>query len=324
MTASSPLHLHECSDQRQLSLDELDEPLHATTFVVVDLETTGSTGTDSITEIGAVKVRGGEIIGEFATLVDPGRADHARSSACSPASPIRWWPPRRRSSTVLPSFLEFVRGSVLVAHNAPFDVGFLKAACAATRPSLAEAAPWWTPRVLARRVLTRDEVPNCKLATLAGLLPRRHHAQPPGAGRRPGHRRRAARADRPGSATSACTRCPSCAPSPPRSATPSGANGTWPIRCRTRPGVYVFADGTGQPLYVGTSKDLRNRVRQYFVASETRTRMGEMVGLAESVDGIVCAHALEAAGPGASADQLAASRATTGDPATAIGRSGSS
>jgi DNA polymerase-3 subunit epsilon len=45
---------------------------------------------------------------------------------------------------------------------------------------------------------------------------------------------------------------------------------------------------------VGTSKDLRNRVRQYFVASETRSRMGEMVGLAEKVEAIVCAHALEA------------------------------
>ena len=50
--------------------------------------------------------------------------------------------------------------------------------------------------LLARRVLTRDEVPNCKLSTLARFFSLRHHAQPPGAGRRPGHRRRAARPDR--------------------------------------------------------------------------------------------------------------------------------
>ncbi len=60
------------------------------------------------------------------------------------------------------------------------------------------------------------------------------------------------------------------------------------------PGVYLFRDAQRRVLYVGTSKDLRNRVRTYFTASETRSRMGEMVGLAESVEGIVCATALEA------------------------------
>src|SRR5919112_392966 len=57
----------------QLTLDELGTPLSDVTFVVVDLETTGSVpGTSAITEIGAVKVRGGEVLGEFQTLVDPG------------------------------------------------------------------------------------------------------------------------------------------------------------------------------------------------------------------------------------------------------------
>ncbi|MDJ0112113.1 exonuclease domain-containing protein, partial [Rhodococcus erythropolis] len=58
-----------------MSFDELDTPLSETTFVVVDLETTGgSADQDSITEIGAVKIRGGEVLGEMATLVDPGRS----------------------------------------------------------------------------------------------------------------------------------------------------------------------------------------------------------------------------------------------------------
>jgi DNA polymerase-3 subunit epsilon len=61
-----------------------------------------------------------------------------------------------------------------------------------------------------------------------------------------------------------------------------------------RPGVYIFRDAQGVALYVGTSRNLRSRVRHYFVASETRSRMGEMVGLAERVDPIECAHALEA------------------------------
>src|SRR5262245_38906373 len=57
----------------QASFDELSEPLREVTFVVVDLETTGGSPEDSgITEIGAVKVRGGEVLGEFQSLVDPG------------------------------------------------------------------------------------------------------------------------------------------------------------------------------------------------------------------------------------------------------------
>jgi DNA polymerase-3 subunit epsilon len=60
------------------------------------------------------------------------------------------------------------------------------------------------------------------------------------------------------------------------------------------PGVYIFKDSRGRPLYIGRSQHVRQRVRQYFVASEPRTRMAEMVGLAESVEAIACAHPLEA------------------------------
>ncbi|MCU1599799.1 MAG: polymerase epsilon subunit, partial [Frankiales bacterium] len=53
----------------QMTLDELGTPLRDATFVVVDLETTGGSHLDcAITEIGAVKVRGGEVLGEFQTL----------------------------------------------------------------------------------------------------------------------------------------------------------------------------------------------------------------------------------------------------------------
>ena len=58
----------------QLTFGDISLPLHLVTFVVFDLETTGGSagGGDAITEVGAVKVRGGEVLGTFATLVNPG------------------------------------------------------------------------------------------------------------------------------------------------------------------------------------------------------------------------------------------------------------
>ena len=58
---------------RQQSLADLGRPLSETTFVVLDLETTGgSAAVDAITEIGALKLRGGELLGRFESLVNPG------------------------------------------------------------------------------------------------------------------------------------------------------------------------------------------------------------------------------------------------------------
>src|SRR6476646_8322124 len=121
------------SDSEQLSLELADPSLHETTFVVVDLETTGGRASgdgdnvDAITEIGAVKVRGAAVLGELATLVDPGRSIPPQiveltgiTSAMVHDAP--------KIDAVLPAFLEFSRGAVLVAHNAGFDIGFLRAA----------------------------------------------------------------------------------------------------------------------------------------------------------------------------------------------------
>jgi DNA polymerase III subunit epsilon len=276
----------------QLSLDELGEPLRTTTFVVVDLETTGGAAAgDAITEIGAVKGRGGEVLGEFQTLVDPGMAITPFVSVLTGITDTMVCGAPTIGSAV-PSFLEFARGSVLVAHNAPFDVGFLKAACA----QLAVAWPGFAvvdTAVLARRVLTRDEVPNCKLATLAPFF---HAAATPN------HRAledaRAtvdvlhgliARLGGLGVHSLPELRAFTAQVTDAQRRKRHLAN-----NLPTGPGVYIFRDAQGRPLYVGTSRNVRARVRQYFVASETRSRMGEMVGLAERVDPIACAHPLEA------------------------------
>src|SRR5437868_9411976 len=153
----------------QGTLDELGTPLGEVTFVVFDLETTGGSAAEhAITEIGAVKVRGGEVVGEFATLVDPGgpippfiMVLTGITDAMVAKAP--------RIDSVLPAFLEFAKGATLVAHNAAFDTGFIKAACAA-HGYPPPANPVVDTLDLARRLLTRDETPNCKLGTLAGFF----------------------------------------------------------------------------------------------------------------------------------------------------------
>ena len=279
--------------EAQRTFDELGRPLRDLTFCVVDLETTGGSaeGGSMITEVGAVKVRGGEVLGEFQTLVNP----HTQippfiavltgitNSMVGQAPSIE---------SVLPSFLEFAAGSVLVAHNAPFDVGFLKWFAAR------QGIPWPAFEVLdtakiARRVITRDDAPNCKLSSLARVF----HASTT-----PNHRALSdARAtvdvlhglmERLGGLGVHTLE---------ELSTFSAKVSTAQRRKRYlaeglphAPGVYLFRDEQSRVLYVGTSRDLRTRVRSYFTASETRSRIGEMVAIAESVSGIACATPLEA------------------------------
>ncbi|GAA3145384.1 hypothetical protein GCM10020001_080610 [Nonomuraea salmonea] len=153
-------------DPVQGTLDELGTPLSDVTFVVFDLETTGGApAEDAITEIGAVKVRAGEVLGEFSTLVDPGGPIPPFISVLTGITDAMVMAAPTIES-VLPSFLEFIRGATLVAHNAGFDTRFIKAACAALGYP-PPANPVVDTVDLARRVLTRDETPNAKLATLA-------------------------------------------------------------------------------------------------------------------------------------------------------------
>ena len=139
-------------------------------FVVFDLETSGaapSTGA-AVTEIGAVKVLGGEIIGEFQSFVNPGHylSDFITSLTGITDAMLETAP---SIDQVLPTFLDFIGShneTVLVAHNSPFDMSFMKAAASAHSFEWPDYAVIDTARI-ARYVLDRDEVPNCKLSTLA-------------------------------------------------------------------------------------------------------------------------------------------------------------
>src|SRR5689334_9524082 len=74
-----------------------------------------------------------------------------------------------RWERVLPAFLEFAAGAVLVAHNSGFDIGFLRAACNRFGYAWPKPVVVCTVR-LARRVPSRDEAPTCRLSALAELF----------------------------------------------------------------------------------------------------------------------------------------------------------
>jgi DNA polymerase-3 subunit epsilon len=276
----------------QPSLAELGTPLREVTFVVLDLETTGGAPDGGgITEIGAVKVRGGEQLGEFATLVNPGTRIPPLITVLTGITEAMIAPAPRLES-VLPQVLEFLSGAVFVAHNAPFDTGFLRAAC------VRYGYRWPGPCVLdtaalARRLLTGDEVPNCRLGTLAAHF---HTAT------RPIHRALDdARAtvevlygliERLGShkiftLEEAVEHAKAISPAQRRKRHLAD-------HLPDAPGVYIFRDGRDRALYVGTSSSIAVRVRSYFTASEKRKRISEMIHIAERVEAVECAHSLEA------------------------------
>jgi DNA polymerase III epsilon subunit family exonuclease len=144
--------------------------LQETTFVVVDLETTGASPKKgaAITEIGAVKVKGGEIIGEFKSFVNPLSPIPEYITAMTGISDLML-ADAPVIDEIFPTFLEFVGShneAVLVAHNAPFDLSFLKSA--------AKDLDYEWPKyktldtvTIARQLLTKEDVRDCKLGTLA-------------------------------------------------------------------------------------------------------------------------------------------------------------
>ena len=271
-------------------------PLRETTFVVIDLETTGGApGAHAITEIGAVRVRGGVVEKEFTTLVDPGAAIPAQITVLTGITNamVVGAPP---VGDALSSFLRWARlsdpSTVLVAHNARFDVGHLRSA--ARELTLA----WEEPRVLdtlalARRAWRRPEVPDHRLGTLASFV---------GSATRPTHRalddaratvdvlHAALEALAPLGVTHLEDLATATDPVPPRRRAKSPMADGLP----TGPGVYQFLSPADQVLYVGSAVNLRRRVRSYFTAAERRTTIARMVDTTAGVRVIETATEIEA------------------------------
>lgn len=286
---------------QQRSFDDLGVPLPQVTFCVIDLETTGSSaGEHGITEIGAVKVRGGEVLGSFQTLVNPGCAIPPSITLLTGITESMVLP-APRIDAVLPTLLEFIgsdgaddptAGTVIVGHNIRFDLGFLNAALERSgRPRLTHRS--LDTLALARR-LVRDEVPDCRLGTLASRLRLDHQ---------PSHR-----------ALDDVLATVDLLHLLIERAASYGAMGlddlitlpaiaNHPLAPKLRhtdqlprsPGVYMFLGPRDDVLYVGKATNLRQRVRSYFSAHESRRKVGALLRETQRITHITTPDPLSAA-----------------------------
>lgn len=275
----------------QASLDDLGTPLHQVTFCVLDIETTGGRAEDGgVTEVGAVRLRAGESLGTFQTLVNPGLCIPPRITVLTGITDSMVMP-APRLGPVLSALVEFVGDAVIVGHNVRYDLGFLNAALEShghrrfANRSVDTCA-------LARR-LVRDEVPNCRLGTLASRLRLPHQ---------PSHRalddalatgdllhvllERAAGLGVLG--------LDDLLALPTMAGHPQAGKLRLTRDLPRAPGVYRFRDRSGRVLYVGKATDLRARVRSYFSGDERR-KVGQLLRETEAADTIVCSSTLEAA-----------------------------
>lgn len=145
-------------------------------FICFDLETTGlSAAKDRITEIGAVRIRGGEVTDHFDTFVDPERPIPQKITELTSITDemVAGAP---KEAEALKAFYEFCGDSeiVLVAHNAGFDTSFLRAA--GERTGIPFSHPYIDSVPICRSLL--KDIKNCKLDTVADYLklkPFQHH-----------------------------------------------------------------------------------------------------------------------------------------------------
>ena len=255
--------------------------LSQVTFCVVDLETTGtSSAYGGITEIGAVKYRGGEEMGRFNTLINPGQPIPANivmltgiSNSMVSEAP--------RVDEVLDLFLDFVEGTVLVVHNAKFDVGFLNAAL--ERHGYDPLSNVVVDTVTLARRLVRSEVPDCKLSTLARCFNLPHQ---------PIHRAMDDvlatgdllhyLIDR--ASALGVHDIDDLVALPSLGAHPESQKLKLTDHLTRGPGVYLFLDYAGEVLYVGKATNVRARVRSYFSTSESRKKVGSLLKLVHKVE----------------------------------------
>jgi DNA polymerase-3 subunit epsilon len=274
----------------QRSFDDLGAPLHEVPFCILDLETTGGSPADcEITEVGAVKYVGGELVGTFETLVNPGAPIPPTITVLTGITEAMVVQ-APDIAEVLPSLIEFIGNAVIVGHNVRFDMSFLNAA--ARRLGYGRIPnPTSDTLGLARR-LVRDEIRRLGLRSLAA-----HFRSPV----TPNHR---ALADAQATAhvfwslleragTLGVTHLEDLLRLPTARGAPHYAKIELTERLPRRPGVYMFRDRDGNLVYVGKAKNLRTRVRSYFYGDDRRT-VGQMLRDLADIEFRVCGTEIEA------------------------------
>lgn len=152
-------------DRLSIVYQDTDQTLDGS-FVVFDIETTGfGQTTEAVTEIGAVKIQAGKIVDRFSTFVNPER--HIPENITELTSITdEMVADAPKITQALPAFMEFCEGCVLAAHNANFDVGFLKVAAA--RQGLAFDYPYVDTLDLCRALFT--DIKKHSLAKMVDYL----------------------------------------------------------------------------------------------------------------------------------------------------------
>ncbi len=274
----------------QRTFDDMEAPLHAVPFCVLDLETTGATAADcEITEIGAVKFVGGEPAGTFQTLVNPGMEIPpfiTVLTGITQAMVIE----APTISEALPAFLEFIGDAVIVGHNVRFDLSFLNAA--AERLGYGRLANRSVDTLGLGRRLVRSEVRNLKLSSLAA------HFRAPSP---PTHRALDdaqatahvfwALLERAG--TLGVTHLDDLLILPTARGSAHYGKIELTADAPRGPGVYFFRDRDGAVIYVGKAKNLRSRVRSYFYGDDRRS-VAQMLRDLDRIEYHVCTTELEA------------------------------
>jgi len=274
----------------QQSFSDLGTPLQQVTFCVLDLETTGGRrGEDMITEIGAVKISGGQVLGSYQTLINPGRPIPVGISYLTgiTTSMVEKAP---SIAAVLPSFLEFLGNSVIVGHNVQFDLGFLNAAL--TRGNYPKPSNKVVDTLALARRLVRDEVPNCKLSTLSRCmnLPKRaaHRALEDALTTSDLLHVLLEKA-----ASLGVLGLDDLLELPKLHRHPQARKLSLTTDLPRKPGVYQFLNSNREVLYVGKATNLRSRVRSYF-SSDRRKKVTQLLKETKFIEFTVCEVPLKA------------------------------
>ena len=150
-------------DEQDLITNPKNKMIEDEIYVVFDIETTGfDPFNDKIIEIGAVKMRGREVIGEFSEFVNPEIPIPKKITELTTITD-EMVANAEKIETVLPRFLEFCTGTTVVAHNAKFDVGFIK-------QKTIEQGLEYSPSVIDTLPLARTLLPELRGYGLANLV----------------------------------------------------------------------------------------------------------------------------------------------------------